>query len=123
MYDGLTEQLRKDSPDLMALVERRDGLDDAEALLSEKLKPNPHDFGILVWSSLTVVGLVVAWLRSPKFWSFVLYGVAFWAVGLLFCVFVLDSAEVQSRVAIFLYHRLREKRISNWLYHRALTIR
>jgi hypothetical protein len=34
--------------------------------------------------------------------------------------FVLDSAEVQSQLAIFL-HKLGEGRISKWLYGRALT--
>jgi hypothetical protein len=47
---------------------------------------------------------------------------AFWIAGMFFCIFAVDSAEVQSKIAIFL-NRVGVRRISKWLYIRSLTIR
>ena len=127
LYDGLTEELRKASPDSMAEIEalekRRNDLQNLEEVMSAKMKARPHDFGIRAWWGFVIIGLLVGWMRSPDFWSIMLYGFAFWIAGMFFGIFAIDSAEAQSKIAIFLYHRLGEKRISNWLYHRALTIR
>ena len=55
--------------------------------------------------------------------SVLVYGLVFWIAGMFFCIFAIASAEVQSKIAIFLYRKLRMKRVANWLYNRALTIR
>lgn len=127
LYDGLTQELRKASPDSMAEIEslekRRNDLQNLQEVMAAKMKIRPHDFGVRVWWGFIIIGFLIGWMRSPGLWSVMLYGLAFWIAGMFFCIFAIDSAEVQSKIAIFLYHRLREKRISNWLYHRALTIR
>ena len=127
LYDGLTEELRNSSPDTMAEIEslekQRGELEDLRTAMLAKLKAHPHDFGVRAWWGFVIIGLLVGWIRSSDLWSMALYGFAFWVAGMFFCIFALDSAEVQSKIALFLYHRLGEKRISNWLYSRALTIR
>jgi hypothetical protein len=69
-----------------------------------------------------IIGLLVEWIRAANVWSIPLYGLAFWIAGMFFSVFAIDSAEVQSKIALFL-HKLGEGHISKWLYTRALTIR
>ena len=127
LYDGLTEELRNSSPDSMAKIEsfekERDELENLRTVMSAKIKARSHDFGIRAWWGFVIIGLLVGWIRSSDLWSMALYGFAFWVAGMFFCIFALDSAAVQSSIAIFLHHRLGEKRISNWLYSRALTIR
>jgi hypothetical protein len=53
LYDRLTEELRRGSPDWMGKIESlekdRDDLEKAGAALSAKLKANPHDFGVRTW--------------------------------------------------------------------------
>ena len=104
------------------LEKRRIELENLQQLMSEKLKGRPHDFGIRVWWGFLILGLLVGWIRSSDLWTMLRYGFAFWVAGLFFCIFALDSAEVESKVAIFLYRRLGERRISHWLYARALTV-
>jgi hypothetical protein len=43
-----------------------------------------------------------------------LYGFAFWIAGMFFCIFALDSAEVQSKIAIFLYRVLPGSVRESW---------
>jgi hypothetical protein len=90
--------------------------------MAARLKARPNDFGVRTWWGFVIIGLLVGWVRAANVWSVLLCGLAFWVAGMLFCIFVLDSAEVQSKIAISL-HRLGEGRISKWLYQRALTIR
>jgi len=127
LYDGLTEELRKSSPASMAEIEalekQRDNLQDLQVMMAAKLKARPHDFGIRVWWGFVVVGLLVGWMRSSDIWITLRYGLGSWIAGTFFCVFAIDSAEVQSKLAIFLHRRLRMKRLANWLYDRAVTIR
>ena len=127
LYDGLTEELRKTVPDTMAGIEslekRRDDLLNLQKIMAIKMEARPHDFGIRAWWGFVIIGLLMGWMRSSGVLSLALYGFLFWIAGMFFCVFALDSPEVQSKIAIFLHHRLGEERISNWLYHRALTIR
>jgi hypothetical protein len=127
LYIGLTEGLRKSFPDAMAEIERLEEHQDRHEVLMEmmtaKLKARPHDYGVKVWWGFLAVGILVGWLRSRDVWSaLILYGLAFGAAGLFFCIFAIDSAEFQSTIAIFL-NRIGVKRISRWLYRRALTIR
>jgi len=127
LFEGLTAELRKSSPDSIAEIEalekRRDNLLDLQETMASKMKARPHDFGIRAWSGFVIIGLLVGWMRSSDVWSILLHGLAFWIAGLFFCIFAIDSAEVKSKIAIFLYNRLGEKHISEWLQHRALTIR
>jgi hypothetical protein len=127
LYDGLTEELRKSSPDSMAEIEtlekRRDNLQHLQGTMVEKMKACPHDFGIRAWWGFVIIGLLVGWMRTSDVWSILVYGLAFWFAGMFFCIFAIDSAEVQSKIAIFLYHKLHMKGVANWLYNRALTIR
>jgi hypothetical protein len=127
LYDGLTEELRKSSPDSMAEIEtlekRRDNLQDLQGMMAEKMKARPHDLGIRAWWGFVIIGLLVGWMRSSDVWSILVFGLAFWIAGMFFCIFVIDSAEVQSKIAIFLYHKLHMKGVANWLYNRALSIR
>jgi hypothetical protein len=127
LYEGLTEELRKSSPESMAqieaLEERRDNVEALQQMMAAKRNAHPHDFGIRVWWGFVIIGLLVGWMRSSDLRAIPLYGLAFWIAGMFFSIFALDSAEVQSKIAIFLYHSLRERHISEWLYHRALTIR
>jgi hypothetical protein len=105
------------------LEKRRVELENLRELMSAKLKARPHDFGIRAWWGFLILGLLVGWIRSSDLWTMVRYGFAFCVAGLFFCIFALDSADVESKIAIFLYRRLGEKRISRWLYARALMIR
>lgn len=105
------------------LEKRRIELENLREIMSAKFKARPNDFGIWAWWGSLILGLLVGWIRSSDFWTILRYGFAFWVAGCFFCIFALDSAEVQSKIAIFLYRRLGEKRISHWLYVRALTIR
>jgi len=122
----VTNERNQLAPDSVA---ERESLDADKAKLvrlketmAAKLKARPNDFGIRVWWGFVIIGLLVGWVRAANIWSTLLCGVAFWIAGMFFCVFALDSAEVQSKIAIFL-HKLGEGRISKWLYQRALTIR
>jgi hypothetical protein len=127
LYEGVTEELRKASPEWMTEIEslekRRDYLSKAQAAMSPKLKANPHDFGVRVWWGFVIIGVLVGWMRGLTFRYMAVFGFVFWIAGLFFCIFALDSAEVQSKLAIFLSHRLGARRISLWLYKRALMIR
>lgn len=127
LYEGLTEELRKSSPESLAEIESlekgRDNLQDLQKILAAKLNARPHDLGIRAWWGFIIIGLLVGWMRSSDVWLILLCGLAFWIAGMFFCIFAIDSAEVQSKIAIFLHRRLGEKRISAWLMHRALTIR
>ena len=127
LYEGLTEELRKSSPESLAEIEslekRRDSLQDLQKMMAAKMNARPHDLGIRAWWGFIIIGLLVGWMRSSDVWSTLLYGLAFSIAGMFFCIFAIDSAEVQSKIAILLHHRLAERRISAWLMHRALTIR
>jgi hypothetical protein len=109
--------------EIESLEKRRNDLQCLQEAMAARMKAQPRDSGVRVWWGSIIIGLLVGWMRSPDLRSIILYGLGFSIVGLLFCIFAIESAEVQSRIAIFLYHRLGEKRISNWLYHRALTVR
>ena len=109
--------------DADSLEKRRDKLASLQEKILAKRTAHPHDFGTRVWWAFVIFGALVGWLRSSTSMSILIHTAAFWVAGLFFCIFALDSAEVQSRVAIFLYKRSREKRVSAWLYERALTIR
>ena len=127
LYDGLTEELRKASPDSMADIEalekKQDDLKNFQELMSAKMKARPHDYGTRAWWGFVIIGLLIGWMRSSSLFSVLLHGLGFLVAGMFFSIFVLESAEVQSKLAIFLFHRFGEKRVSNWLYNRALTIR
>jgi len=105
------------------LEKRRIELEKLREVISAKLKNRPHDFGIRAWWGFLILGLLVGWIRSSDLWTMLRHGFAFWVAGMFFCIFALDSVEVESKIAIFLYRRLGERRISHWLYARALTIR
>src|ERR1039457_6916739 len=119
LYDGLTEELRKSSPESMAEVEalegRRNDLQDLQQTMAAKLKVRPHDLGVRVWWGFVIIGMLVGWMRSPEVESALLYGLLFWVAGMCFCIWAIDSAEVQSKIAIFLNKRFGEKQISAWL--------
>ena len=125
LHIGLTEELRKAGPDLMAqieaLEERRERLEHLDEKMAAKMKACPNDYGVRVWWGFVILGFIIGWIRSPDIGSNLLYAGAFWTAGTLFCIFVVDSAEVQSKIA-FSLSKLRMKRISEWLYNRALTI-
>jgi hypothetical protein len=122
----MSDELHKSPPDSTTEIERlevrRDELLRLQEMMTAKLKACPNDYGLRAWWGFAIIGLLVGWFRSSDVWSILLYGLAFWIAGMFFCIFVLDSAEVQSKIAIFL-HRLGEDRVSKWLYHRALMIR
>lgn len=104
------------------LQDRRDELLHLQEMMEKKLKAAPNDFGVRALWGFLIIGFLVGWMRERDVWSIFLYGAVFWVAGLFFCIFALDSAEVQSKIAIFL-NKLGEKHISKWLYQRALTIR
>jgi hypothetical protein len=112
------------SPDSTAEIERleaqRDELLRLQVAMTAKLKARPNDYGTRVWWGFVIIGLLVGWIRASSFWSILVYGWVFWIVGMFFCIFALDSAEVQSKIAISL-HKLGEVPISKWLYQRALN--
>lgn len=110
------------TPEIKRLEARRDELLRLQEGMKAKMKARPNDFGARAWWGFIIIGVLIGWMRASDVWSVLWYGVAFWIAGMFFSVFALDSAEVQSRIAIFL-HRLGERRVSNWLYQRALTIR
>ena len=126
LHIGLTEELRKAGPDLMAqieaLEERREKLEHLDEKMAAKMKACPNDYGVRVWWGFVIIGLLIGWMRSPDIGSILLNAGAFWIAGAFFCIFAVDSAEVQSRIAIFL-QKLRVNQVSEWLYKRALTIR
>ncbi|MGO9212162.1 MAG: hypothetical protein ACLP2H_18780 [Terriglobales bacterium] len=119
----MSEESHNSPPDSTAKTEsleaRRDGLLRLQQVMAAKLKARPNDFGVRAWWGFIIIGLLIGRIRSSAADSILLYGFVFWVAGMLFSVFALDSAEVQSKIAIFL-HRLGERRISKWLYHRAL---
>lgn len=108
--------------EMKSLEARRTELLSLQEAMAAKSKARPNDFGVRAWWAFVIIGLLIGWMRAATVWSILLCGLAFWVAGIFFCVFVLDSAEVQSKIAISL-HRLGEGRISKWLYQRALTIR
>jgi hypothetical protein len=108
--------------ELKSLMAQRDALLHLQELMAAKLKACPNDYGFRVWWGFVIVGVLVGCMRGWHFWSILLHGLTFWVAGMFFSVFAIDSAEVQSKIAIFL-HRLGENRVSKWLYDRALTIR
>lgn len=105
-----------------SLERRRNDLLRLQELMTAKLKARPNDFGVRTCWGFMIVGGLIGWMRTSGLWSTVLYGLAFWIAGMLFAIFALDSAAVQSKIAISLY-KLGEGRISKWLMDRALTIR
>ncbi len=122
----MSDEPNNPSPDSTAELERlqaqRDSLLRLREVITAKLKARPNDYGTRVWWAFVISGLLLGWIRIANIWSILLYGLVFWIAGMFFCVFALDSAEVQSKIAIAL-HRFGEKRVSNWLYERALTVR
>jgi len=126
LYESLTEQARQVAPDLMVEIEvlekKQEDLLYILTMMAAKRKAHPHDYGVRVWWGFVIVGLLVGWMDSPKVGSILSFGVTFWLGGMLFCVFALDSAEVQGNIALFLYHKLNMKRTALWLYNRAVTI-
>ena len=78
--------------------------------MKEKLNAAPNDIGVRAWWGFLIIGLLIGLMRERDVWSIFLYGVAFWVAGLFFCIFALDSAEVQSRIAIFL-NKLGERHL------------
>jgi len=44
---------------------------------------------------LIIVGLAAGWDPAPAFLPVLLYGLRFWILKLLVCIFALDSAEAQ----------------------------
>ena len=122
MSDKLHNAVPDSKTEIERLAARRDELLRLQEMMTAKLKACPNDYGVRAWWGFVIIGLLVGWIRSSHVWSILLYGLAFWSAGMFFCVFALESVEVQSRIAIFL-RKLGEDRISTWLYHRALTIR
>jgi hypothetical protein len=122
----MTEELRKAPPASMTEIERlekqRKNLERLRQAMEAKLKAHPHDYGVKVWWGFVIAGLLVGWLHSRDVGSTLMFGLTFWVAGMFFCVFAIDSAEVESKIAIFL-NRIGVKRIAEWLYTRALTIR
>jgi hypothetical protein len=122
----MSEEPQKSPPDSTTEIERlearRDELLRLKEAMTAKLKARPNDYGVRAWWGFVIIGLLVGWIRSSDVWSILLFGLAFWIAGMFFCVFALDSAEVQSKIAIFL-HKLGENHVSKWLHNRALTIR
>jgi hypothetical protein len=108
--------------DIEGREKRHDDLENLQEMMTAKLKARPHDYGIRTWWGFVILGLLVGWMRSPSISQILLYGLAFWIAGMFFCIFAVDSAEVQSKIAIFL-NRVGVRRISKWLYIRSLTIR
>jgi len=68
---------------------------------------------------LIIVGLAAGWDPAPAFLPVLLYGLRFWILKLLVCIFALDSAEAQSRIAIFLNGRLPVKLLHNHAFAHA----
>ena len=104
------------------LLARRDELLRLRQAMMEKLKAHPRDYGVRVWWGFAIIGVLVGWIRAASIGSVLRYGFAFWIAGMFFSVFALDSAEVQSKLAIAL-NKIGARRIAEWLYERALTIR
>jgi hypothetical protein len=102
LYDGLTDELRKSSPDLMATIEpvehRRQIVENLQRTMAAKLKAHPNDYGKKAWWGFVIIGLLVGWMRSPDGATILVYGLAFSIAGVFFAVFGIDSAEVQSKV-------------------------
>ncbi len=123
---AMPDELDNPSPGSGAEIERlesqRDELLRLQETITAKLKARPNDYGTRAWWAFVIIGLLVGWIRASSVWSTLLFGLVFWIAGMFFCVFALNSAEVQSKIAIFL-QRLGENRISKWLYQRAFTIR
>ena len=126
LYTSLTEAARKAAPDLFGEIEvlekKQEDVLYVQTMMAAKRKAHPNDYGVRVWWGFVIVGLLVGWMDSPKVGSILSFGVTFWLGGMLFCVFALDSAEVQGRIALFLYHKLNMKKAAGWLYDRAITI-
>ena len=126
LYDGLTEELRKSAPDVMAEVEplerQMDSLQSLQGLMKTKLEAHPNDLGYRVPTGFLIVGGLIGWFINSSVWSVVVSGFASWIAGVLVAVFVTDSAKVQSDLAIRL-DRVGWKRTAHWLYTSALTIR
>jgi len=110
------------SEELARLEQRRDELESLQEAIAAKRAVCPNDYGVRVWWGFVLIGILVGWMRSGVIASILLYGAAFWIVGMFFCIFAVDSAEVQSKVAVFL-NRRGMRRVATWLYTRALTIR
>jgi hypothetical protein len=85
-----------------SLLARRDELLRLQQAMVEKLKAHPHDYGVRIWWGFVIIGLLVGWIRIASIGSVLRYGFAFWVAGMLFSVFALGSAEVQSKLAIAL---------------------
>ncbi len=101
---------------------RRDELLRLQAAMTETLKARPHDYGIRAWWGFVAIGILVGFLRRGSVETVFGYGFAFWIAGLCFSVFVLDSAEVQSKAAI-VANKFGARRVASWLYQRALSVR
>jgi len=127
LYDGLTEECRKSSPESMREIEelerRKDDLLNFKAAMDVRLNSHPRDFGVQVCMGSLIIGILVGWVRSSTIFLILVHGLAFFTGGIMFCIFALGSAEVQSKISILLYRGVGDNRISYWLYRRALSIR
>src|SRR5215469_9629266 len=105
LYDGVTEELRKASPqwrtEIESLEKRRDDLSKAQAAMSAKLKANPHDFGVRVWWGFVIIGVLVGWMRGATLRYMAVFGFVFWIAGLFFCIFALDKLSASSSAIEF----------------------
>jgi hypothetical protein len=126
MYDYLTAQVETLAPGLLKEIqpvhERLDNIERLEEMIDAKLKARPNDLGFKVSWGFLIAGLVVGWLRSSDFALTLLHGFVFWVAGLLFSIFILDSALVQG-VTGDCFGKIGLRAIANWLRYRSLTIR
>jgi len=103
LYESLTEELRKSAPDTMAEVEplerQMDSLQSLQNLMKAKLDARPNDLGYRVPIAFLIVGGLIGWFVNASLWSVAVCSIASWISGILFALFVTDSAQVQSDLA------------------------
>jgi len=123
MFSSLTELLRTNAPELLAKLDefeqKNDALESLEYALQHYKAAHPHDYGFTVAVGFMIVGGLLGFLRSPGIGSVLFSGVVSWIAGLLFSIFVMNSAAVQIRIGFKLEGTVLT-RLGRWLIYHAL---
>lgn len=124
LYNELLKGLRAANPDLAAKIdeiqEKNRPVAVVQRALEARQKANLTDWGFRVPLGFMIVGGLIGFFRSPDLRSVIVGGLVSWFAGLLFSIFVLDSADIQIKWAFRLHGKPGLTWIANWLFSRTL---
>jgi hypothetical protein len=124
LYTQTKEVLGATDPKLVAAIESNErkvhSLKVVGKALKARQKADLSDWGFRVPLGFLIVGALIGFFRSPDLVSVAVGGVMSWLAGLLFSIFVLDSADLQISFGMRLLGKPGLTRLGVWLVSRPL---